>query len=232
VAASTSPTSPPPTLVSPLTLSDEVTVEDVVPDVRSPHLPKWVKAVDETYDTEYYFNTVTGESKWNVPDGYVEPEEGSECAKAVAAYVAARVQMDHAEKSKRLTAINSGEELESPREQNSQEKRKESLTVAQLAEQFVTGAQKPADGRKRGSSTAGDFKKEIESSGNTVKDRIRKLSAASATGASNSARDLLQKKKEEEMDTITRSRGSSNAFASHYEALQEIERDVVNRKDF
>lgn len=35
----------------------------------------WEKHVDESSDTPYYYNTVTGESSWDVPESYVEKHE-------------------------------------------------------------------------------------------------------------------------------------------------------------
>ncbi len=224
------PMTPPPTLSSD---SLEGLVEGEVNEQRSPHLPEWVKAVDDKYETAYYFNTVTGESRWTPPDEYEDPEPGTEEAKAVAAYVAARVAVDHADKAKRLAPINSNEELEEELDKEEEAMRKQSMTVAQLAEQFAAGGNEGGEGeeKKRKSSTAGDFEREIKSSGETVADRIRRLSASSNASSAQRKSDL-EKEKEAEMAVITRSRGSSNAYKNHYQAIAEIEVEVVNRKDF
>lgn len=38
----------------------------------------WEKHVDESSGTPYYYNTVTGESSWDVPVTYVEKQEADE----------------------------------------------------------------------------------------------------------------------------------------------------------
>ncbi|TMW60540.1 hypothetical protein Poli38472_000582 [Pythium oligandrum] len=41
---------------------------------------EWEKYVDDSTQTPYYYNTKTGESSWDVPEGYVEPEVEEERA--------------------------------------------------------------------------------------------------------------------------------------------------------
>ena len=101
-------------------------------------MPEWVKAVDNK-EMEYYFNTLTGESRWTAPDGYEDPEPGSEEANAAAAYVAARVAIDNADKARKLAPILSSEELEQDMDEAEEAMRKQSLTVAQLAEAYAAG---------------------------------------------------------------------------------------------
>lgn len=45
---------------------------------KSEDLPKWSKIYDSSHGAFYYHDNVTGECQWELPEDYIEPEEGQE----------------------------------------------------------------------------------------------------------------------------------------------------------